>query len=139
MPIGHFQFFSMIFIFVIGNFLSLYKLWMFEWPFFMRLWSLAILIIAVCLSFCLLQKNLFQSAITLNQVILGMLWSVMKVQYLECMYGSHCLKFNPIWNSISAELFSYIYTPSVFCYDKHTCIYKKNFDIQFSMKRHETV
>ena len=28
-----------------------------------------------------------------------------------------------------------IYTPSVFCYDKH----KKNFDIQFSMKRHETV
>ena len=26
----------------------------------------------------------------------------------------------------------YIYTPSVFCYDKH----KKNFDIQFSMKRH---
>ena len=31
--------------------------------------------------------------------------------------------------------FPYIYTPSVFCYDKH----KKNFDIQFSMKRHETV
>ena len=33
--------------------------------------------------------------------------------------------------------FSYIniYTPSVFCYDKH----KKNFDIQFPMKRHETV
>ena len=28
-----------------------------------------------------------------------------------------------------------IYTPSVFCYDKH----RKNFDIQFSMKRHETV
>ena len=28
-----------------------------------------------------------------------------------------------------------IYTSSVFCYDKH----KKNFDIQFSMKRHETV
>ena len=28
-----------------------------------------------------------------------------------------------------------IYTPSVFCYDKH----KKNFDIQFSLKRHETV
>ena len=28
-----------------------------------------------------------------------------------------------------------IYTPSVFCYDKH----KKNFDIQFSMKRHDTV
>ena len=28
-----------------------------------------------------------------------------------------------------------IYTPSVVCYDKH----KKNFDIQFSMKRHETV
>ena len=32
-------------------------------------------------------------------------------------------------------LLIYIYTPSVFCYDKH----KKNFDIQFSMKRHETV
>ena len=32
-------------------------------------------------------------------------------------------------------ILSYIYTPSVFCYDKH----KKNFDIQFSMKRHETV
>ena len=31
--------------------------------------------------------------------------------------------------------FSNIYTPSVFCYDKH----KKNFDIQFSLKRHETV
>ena len=31
--------------------------------------------------------------------------------------------------------FRYIYTPSVFCYDKH----KKNFDIQFSLKRHETV
>ena len=30
---------------------------------------------------------------------------------------------------------SNIYTSSVFCYDKH----KKNFDIQFSMKRHETV
>ena len=29
----------------------------------------------------------------------------------------------------------YIYTPSVFCYDKH----KKNFDIQFSLKRHEAV
>ena len=29
----------------------------------------------------------------------------------------------------------YIYTSSVFCYDKH----KKNLDIQFSMKRHETV
>ena len=29
----------------------------------------------------------------------------------------------------------YIYTPGVFCYDKH----KKNFDIQFSMKRHEPV
>ena len=28
-----------------------------------------------------------------------------------------------------------IYTPSVFCYDKH----KKKIDIQFSMKRHETV
>ena len=28
-----------------------------------------------------------------------------------------------------------IYTSSVFCYDK----YKKNFDIQFSMKRHESV
>ena len=28
-----------------------------------------------------------------------------------------------------------IYTTSVFCYDKH----KKNFDIQFSLKRHETV
>ena len=28
-----------------------------------------------------------------------------------------------------------IYTPSVFCYDKH----KKNFDIQFSLKRHKTV
>ena len=28
-----------------------------------------------------------------------------------------------------------IYTPSVFCYDKH----KKKFDIQFSLKRHETV
>ena len=28
-----------------------------------------------------------------------------------------------------------IYTPSVFCYDKQM----KNFDIQFSMKRHETV
>ena len=28
-----------------------------------------------------------------------------------------------------------IYTPSVYCYDKH----KKNFDIQFSLKRHETV
>ena len=34
-------------------------------------------------------------------------------------------------------LISYIdiYTSSVFCYDKH----KKNFDIHFSMKRHETV
>ena len=32
-------------------------------------------------------------------------------------------------------LYCYIYTPSVFCYDKH----KKNFDIQFSMKRHEAV
>ena len=31
--------------------------------------------------------------------------------------------------------YHYIYTPSVFCYDKH----KKNFDIQFSLKRHETV
>ena len=30
---------------------------------------------------------------------------------------------------------SNIYTPSVFCYDKH----KENFDIQFSLKRHETV
>ena len=30
---------------------------------------------------------------------------------------------------------SNIYTPSFFCYDKH----KKNFDIQISMKRHETV
>ena len=29
----------------------------------------------------------------------------------------------------------YIYTSSVFCYDKH----KKNFDIHFSMKRHEPV
>ena len=29
----------------------------------------------------------------------------------------------------------YIYTSSVFCYNKH----KKNFDIHFSMKRHETV
>ena len=37
--------------------------------------------------------------------------------------------------SISVHLLLYIYTPSVFCYDKH----KKNFDIQFSMKRHETV
>ena len=32
-------------------------------------------------------------------------------------------------------IYGYIYTPSVFCYDKHN----KNFDIQFSMKRHETV
>ena len=31
--------------------------------------------------------------------------------------------------------FRNIYTSSVFCNDKH----KKNFDIQFSMKRHETV
>ena len=34
-----------------------------------------------------------------------------------------------------AVLNANIYTPSVFCYDKH----KKKFDIQFSMKRHETV
>ena len=32
-------------------------------------------------------------------------------------------------------LFNNIYTSSVFCYDKH----KKNFDIQFSMKRHDGV
>ena len=33
------------------------------------------------------------------------------------------------------ELQINIYTSSVFCYDKH----KKNFDIHFSMKRHEPV
>ena len=36
---------------------------------------------------------------------------------------------------VSYSLYDNIYTPSVFCYDKN----KKNFDIQFSMKRHETV
>ena len=44
-----------------------------------------------------------------------------------------------VWCSIHAfnmHFITYdIYTPSVFCYDKH----KKNFDIQFSLKRHETV
>ena len=38
-------------------------------------------------------------------------------------------------STISSFSLENIYTPSVFCYDKH----KKNFDIQFSLKRHETV
>ena len=39
------------------------------------------------------------------------------------------------WATCLYDNIEYIYTPSVFCYDKH----KKHFDIQFSMKRHETV
>ena len=38
-------------------------------------------------------------------------------------------------SSVSLSRFAYIYTSSVFSYDKH----KKNFDIHFSMKRHEPV
>ena len=37
--------------------------------------------------------------------------------------------------TIANSSFINIYTSSVFCYDR----YKTNFDIQFSMKRHETV
>ena len=44
----------------------------------------------------------------------------------------HYLKYSYPKASI---LYKNIYTHSVFCYDKH----KKNFDIQFSLKRHETV
>ena len=41
-----------------------------------------------------------------------------------------------VFDELANEFISInIYTPSVFCYDKH----KKNFDIQFSLKRHETV
>ena len=46
----------------------------------------------------------------------------------DCTFSKTC-----IW--IKLFLWHYINTPSVFYYDKH----KKNFDIQFSMKRHETV
>ena len=49
-----------------------------------------------------------------------------------------CIPLNNIIHNLSVwgkHILPNIYTPSVFCYDKH----KKNFDIQFSMKRHETV
>ena len=55
-----------------------------------------------------------------------------------------CNPYPLTWDRVLIALFAVaegwllldnIYTPSVFCYDKH----KKDFDIQFSMKRHETV
>ena len=45
------------------------------------------------------------------------------------------LQVSVVYHTVLAYSYAYIYTPSVFCYDKR----KKNFDIQFSMKRHETV
>ena len=46
-------------------------------------------------------------------------------------YPKYCQKDSPLAKSAKCN----IYTSSVFCYDKH----KKNFDIHFSMKRHEPV
>ena len=62
----------------------------------------------------------------------------------KCLERERNREFNPRLIVIQAYMYvritgvcSYfnIYTPSVFCYDKH----KKKIDIHFSMKRHEPV
>ena len=62
-------------------------------------------------------------------------WHVISVVNVHVIWKILVIHSKPKRSSSVSSSFIHIYTPSVFCYDKH----KKNFDIQFSMKRHETV
>ena len=83
--------------------------------------------------------------LTLKSIYTLLLWKHWYMSFDVSRNAWNCLIFTQFCKHFLGEnhqtppfhtiLIQNIYTPSVFCYDKH----QKNFDIQFSLKRHETV